>query len=280
MKRLICLLCVIALALTLASCKKADGESTAATDTTETTVEEIELTDDIIADILSFRQEEKWDVTATSMRSIVDDGDEDTTQGSYIGFDGARIPGEKGNLYKGNTIAMNTAFSIPIEYELYYYDGWGYHIYRDATVEELNSYERYETTEEYFLSDFDGIVPTFASEEEMRMGTASKTEDGVIMVNVPLGEGRARDELLADVELIAGNNGVSVDDISVDAVAVSYAVKDGELVEFIGSYELSFYVESGAHRVFTFEKVVVINALGDDVETFTLPEDCDEYEIL
>lgn len=279
MKRLLCLLCAVVLILSLVSCKK-ETVPTADTESTAPVLEKVEITDELISQILSFRDEERWAVTSTTMRSIVDDEDEDTTQGSYIGFDGSMIPADKGNMYKGNTIAMNTAFGFPFENEMYYYDGWGYQIYKDATVEELNTYQRYETTEEYFLSDFDGILPTFASEEEIKAGEAQANKDGVVMVNVPLSDGRARDELLADMETVATNNGVSIEDISIDAAVVSYAVKDGKLVEFIGTYELSFYVETGAHRVFTFEKSTVINAVGDDVKDFALPEGYDEFEIL
>ena len=281
MKRLLCFICALVCALTLASCQNEETETTVqtdteATDTTEYESEPVELTEDMIDTIMAWREAEAWDITSTSMMSMVDDGDSETAQGYYLGFDGCMIKGENGNMYKGDTIAMNSAFPIELTYEMYYYDGWGYQIYRDATVEELNTYERYQTTEAQFLSAFDGIVPTFASEEEFKSGSASVSGDTTV-VSVTLGDGRARDELIGDVESIAEYNGVSVDDITVNNAAVSYAIEDGKLIGYIGSFELSFYVD-GVHRVYSLEKSAQINAVDGDVESFTLPEGYESFD--
>lgn len=278
MKRLLCFICALVCALTLASCKNDEAGTTGIPDTTGYESETVELTEEMIDTIMAWREVQAWDITSTSMMVMVDDGDTENSQGYMVGFDGCMIKGEKGNMYHGDTIAMNSAFAFEIAYEMYYYDGWAYQIYRDATVEELNTYERYETTEEYFLADFDGIVPTFASEEELAGGEAVKTGDTTV-VSVTLGDGRARDELIGDIDRLAANNGVSAEDISIDNAVVSYAIKDGKLAGFIGSFELSFYV-GDVHRVYTMEKSSEIKATDADVEVFTLPEDLDSYELV
>ncbi len=278
MKRLLCFICALVCALTLVSCKKDEVGTTDATDTTGYEGESVELTQEMIDTIMAWREVQSWEILSTAMMAMVDDGDTENTQGYMVGFDGCMIKGENGNMYHGDTIAMNSAFAFEIAYEMYYYDGWAYQIYKDATVEELNTYERYETTEEYFLSDYDGIVPTLASQEELKGGEAVKIGD-TIVVSVTLGDGRARDELVGDIEHLADNNGVSVDDISITNAVVSYAIKDGKLIGYIGSYELSFYV-GDVHRVFNMEKSTEIKGTDAEVESFTLPEDCDNYELI
>lgn len=278
MKRLFCLICALIFALTLVSCNKKDAETTVQ-NTTEAATEPVKYTHEELYDmVMAWRDNTAWDITFSSVATIVDDGDEENANGYFVGFDGAMIQGDKGNMYHGDTLAMNSYVAFELAYEMYYYDGWAYQIYKDPSgVEELNTYERYETDEQTFRADFDGIVPIFVTESEFKSGELSAT-DGATVISISLGEGRARDELLCDIETIAQNSGVSVDDINVVAAAISYAVKDGELTAFIGSFTLEFEVD-GVIREYSLEKTAIINAVGDKVETFTLPKDADSYEI-
>lgn len=277
MKRLICLVCALVLALTPVSCQKKDGEAT--TQNTTEAAEPVKYTHDQLYEmVMGWKDNTAWDITFTSVATIVDDGDTENANGYFVGFDGAMIPAEKGNMYHGDTLAMNSYVAFELAYEMYYYDGWAYQIYKEPTgVEELDSYERYETNEETFRADFDGIVPIFVTESEFMSGKLSST-DGATMISITLGEGRARDELLCDIETIADNSGVSVDDIDIVAAAISYAVEDGELTAFIGTFTLEFPVD-GVVREYSLEKTAIINAVGDEVETFTLPKDAENYEV-
>ena len=285
MKRLFCFLIVLALCMPFAvSCEKQnEGESATGADTAgnNTTVESerqgtpVETTDSMIEAVVNWREVERWSISSYASMTMTDNGDTENAQGWALAFEGSKIPGEKGNLYKGKNHMISSGMSVELAYEIYYYDGWFYQIYRDATVEEASTYEKFEREEGEFLSDYEGIVPTLANEEELKKAEAIDFGDYVV-ITTSLGEGRARDELIGDIGYIAERNGISKDDISIVSAAVSYEIADGKLEGFIGSYTLEMLVD-GVVRRYAMEKSCVINATGDDVEDFTLPEGYENY---
>lgn len=264
MKRLLSILCVISLCLGVCGCGK--KEETAP----QISYEQVSV----------WQEHTAWDISFTSQVTMSEDGDTEDLQGYALTFDCKRIPTEKGNMYYAKYMGMNSALAFAMTYDYYWYDGWAYQLYIDSYTEELNEYCRYETPEEDFLISFDGVGIPVVTEEEFAAGEASVSEEGLHMISVPVSDVGTLNALTADIAYLAYNNGVEEEDVVVGNALVSYAVKDGKLYAYMGSYTAHLVTEDGIQRDFQMEKSVTVNAVNDGVETFTLPEDANTYEIL
>ena len=267
MKRIILFALVCALLLPLAACKKG-GES----EPSEPTYTDIEFTDELKEMITSF-DTDPCEFAYVYYRTVIDDGDTENSSGSALSFEGRKKDGR----YYGKYSGISSAISFQIDYEFYYADGVTYQIYTDPSVEELNEYYKFESTEKEFTDSFDGLAPVIAG--SFAGAAARVSSDGVTTVTVTVEDEDTLRAFDGDVVFVAQSNGISREDITVTAPVITYAIKDARLAGALLSFDMSMEVD-GVQRVYQFDREFEVIARGDDVKDVTLPDNLEKFQDL
>lgn len=275
MKRIFCLCCVLLLCTALlSSCGKKDDS-----ETDEISYRDISLTDDMMAAVKVWENMSAYELSFTSYMSLIVDGDASNPTGKAMNFEVKMIPGENGNLYFGKYTGTNSYLSFDLSFDYYYYDGWEYEIYRDATLEDGSGdqYAKYDTSEEGFLAAFDQFLPAVPTDEEFAQASVTEASTGVITVSVPILSEKTLRAVVGDLASFAEINGVDEEDLSLIEPVVSYALKDGKMLGYVASYSIQLTSPKKGAMSYEFEKSASVLATGEDVERFSLPENLDEF---
>ncbi len=275
MKRLLCMLCAAALlCFAFSSCRSREN--------TDPTSMAVIVDKELLSAITAWNKVEDYEISFSSITTMVENGDEENAQGTAFRFDVKRRQnGADGPIYEGSYVGRNSAFAFDFTYDYYYSDGWVYRIYTEPDgIEELNEYGRYESTEEEFTALFDGIEPVIVTEEEFAQASAQRSSEGLVTVSVPITNSATLDALAGDLSMIADASGVELSDLVLSEPVVSYALQNGKLCGYIGTLDVSLVTDEGDSRVFSLEKSCTILATGEDVAQIALPEGAEKYEIL
>ena len=282
MKRFICMICVAAmLCCPLSSCHPNKTQGKSETQTTTGAGQATTVDQEILASITDWNQVQDYEISFSSITTMIENGDQQSAQGTAFRFDVRRKQnGPAGPIYYGSYVGVNSAFSFEFTYDYYYSDGWVYQIYTEPTgIEELNEYVRYESTEAGFTALFDGIEPVIVTEAEFAQASAQRSNEGLVTISVPVSDPTTLDALAGDLSLIADSSGVALSDLTLTDPVISYAVQDGKLYGYIGSVDVTLVTDKGDVRVFSLEKSCTIGATGTAVQAITLPAGAQSYEI-
>lgn len=281
MKKLLLSILSILLILSLVSCaKKTDASESDTGD--DITYEDSDVTDEDISAIRSFFSESEYDITFETYISIVTDGDEENVSGSASQFKLKKKTGEGRNRYFGTYTSQNSYLPFSITYDYYWDDGVIYTVYNDPdTTEELdiNEYNKEDMTEENFISSFDSFEFSCPTDEEFSGASAKLASSGVKTVSISIDSGDTAYSVIGGPEVYIDTADAKEETVVFSTMALSFALKDGTLIGIAASYDVDFETTEGSSVHVEYDKSWNINATGEDVKDFAMP-DLSKFEVV
>ncbi len=270
-RQILALFLCLALSLSLFSCGGKNDEN----ESEEIKYEDTELSAEDINIIKKWWDVSSYDISYDVYVTIITDGDTENPGGSASSFKIRKINDKEKNMYYGKYSFQSSVFPYPMSYDYYFADGVQYQIYYDSdTTEELdlNQYEACEITEEDFIFSFDGFEFVMPTEEEFASASEKISNTGAKTVSLFLKDENSIKAIVGDADFYELNAGAHKGSVKFTDVAVTFGIENGELVGIIATFDIDYSTDDYDSVHVQYDKSWTINAINDDVESFTLPE--------